>query len=89
MAAEEFRLVDLAGHRRPSHAVPPEKLDRPAELRDADALFRNGSVSYLEVLNAQRGLYGSQQSEITLDLAEQDNRIALYKALGGGWKESN
>ena len=36
MAAEELRLVDLAGHRRPSHAVPPEKLDRPAELRDAD-----------------------------------------------------
>ena len=60
-----------------------------AALRDADALFRNGSVSYLEVLNAQRGLYGSQQAEITLDLAEQDNRIALYKALGGGWKESN
>ena len=60
-----------------------------AVLRDADALFRNGSVSYLEVLTAQRGLYGSQQAEITLDLAEQDNRIALYKALGGGWKESN
>ncbi len=60
-----------------------------AALRDADALFRNGSVSYLEVLTAQRGLYSSQQSEITLNLTEQDNRIALYKALGGGWKESN
>ena len=60
-----------------------------AALRDADALFRNGSVSYLEVLSAQRGLYGSQQAEISLNLAEQDNRIALYKALGGGWKESN
>ena len=60
-----------------------------AALRDADALFRNGSVSYLEVLTAQRSLYGSQQAEINLDLVEQDNRIALYKALGGGWKESN
>lgn len=58
-------------------------------LRDADALFRNGSVSYLEVLAAQRGLYASQQAEIALTLTEQDNRIALYKALGGGWKESN
>ena len=60
-----------------------------AALRDADALFRNGSVSYLEVLTAQRSLYASQQSEIALNLTEQDNRIALYKALGGGWKESN
>ena len=60
-----------------------------AALRDADALFRNGSVSYLEVLTAQRGLYASQQAEITLDITEQDNRIALYKALGGGWKEQN
>jgi multidrug efflux system outer membrane protein len=58
-------------------------------LRDADSLFRNGSVSYLEVLVAQRSLYASQQSEIALTLTEQDNRIALYKALGGGWKESN
>ena len=60
-----------------------------AALRDADALFRNGSVSYLEVLTAQRSLYASQQSEIALVLTEQDNRIVLYKALGGGWKESN
>jgi multidrug efflux system outer membrane protein len=60
-----------------------------AALRDADALFRNGSVSYLEVLTAQRSLYASQQSQIALTLTEQDNRIALYKALGGGWKESS
>jgi len=60
-----------------------------AALRDADALFRNGSVSYLEVLTAQRSLYSSQQAEIALDLAEQDNRLTLYKALGGGWKDSN
>jgi len=58
-------------------------------LRFAEALFRNGGSSYLEVLDAQRGLYGAQQSGIALALAEQDNRITLYKALGGGWKESN
>ena len=60
-----------------------------AALRYAEALFRQGGSSYLEVLDAQRGLYGSQQAEISLNLAEQDNRITLYKALGGGWKESN
>ena len=58
-------------------------------LRYADALFRNGGSSYLEVLDAQRGLYAARQSGIALALAEQQNRIGLYKALGGGWKESN
>jgi len=58
-------------------------------LRYADALFRAGGSSYLEVLDAQRSLYVAQQAGIALALAEQDNRITLYKALGGGWKESN
>ena len=58
-------------------------------LRYADALFRNGGSSYLEVLDAQRGLYAAQQSGIALALLEEQNRIGLYKALGGGWRESN
>jgi len=57
-------------------------------LRYADALFRHGGSSYLEVLDAQRGLYSAQQSGIALALAEKQNRIALVKALGGGWRES-
>jgi multidrug efflux system outer membrane protein len=60
-----------------------------AALRDADALYRAGQTSYLEVLTAQRTYYASQQSEVTLALEEQDNRITLYKVLGGGWRESN
>jgi multidrug efflux system outer membrane protein len=48
------------------------------------ALFRNGGASYLDVLTSQRSLYTAQQSAITLRLAEQTNRITLYKVLGGG-----
>lgn len=51
------------------------------------ASFRNGASSHLEVLDAQRSLYAVQQSTITLRLAEQVNRISLYRALGGGWSE--
>jgi multidrug efflux system outer membrane protein len=57
-------------------------------LRLADALFRNGGSSYLDVLEAQRTLFASQQAQISLKLAEQGNRITLYKVLGGGWKDS-
>jgi multidrug efflux system outer membrane protein len=50
----------------------------------SNALYRNGSYSYLEVLDAQRSLYTAQQTLIGLRLSEQSNRITLYKVMGGG-----
>jgi len=50
----------------------------------SDALFKSGATSYLDVLVAQRALYGARQSAITLRLAEQVNRVVLYRVLGGG-----
>jgi outer membrane protein, multidrug efflux system len=74
-----------------------ERLDaQAAQLRasetawhNADTLYRHGATSYLQVLDAQRSLQAARQAGIALNLMEQQNRIALYKALGGGWKESN
>ena len=37
------------------------------------------------MLDAQRALYLAQQTQISLQLAEQVNRITLYKVLGGQW----
>ena len=51
----------------------------------AEALFKSGASSYLEVLDAQRALYVAQQDSIALRLAEQANRVTLYKVLGGGY----
>ncbi|SEU01118.1 efflux transporter outer membrane subunit [Variovorax sp. OV084] len=50
----------------------------------SNALYRSGSYSFLEVLDAQRSLYTAQQTLIGLRLSEQSNRITLYKAMGGG-----
>ena len=55
---------------------------RLSELR-----YRNGVASYLDVLDAQRSLFATQQALSQTRLAQQQNRVALYKALGGGWKE--
>jgi multidrug efflux system outer membrane protein len=46
-----------------------------------------GRDSYLNVLDAQRSDYAAQQGLISVRLAEQQNRVALYRALGGGWLE--
>ena len=50
--------------------------------------YQAGRDSYLVFLDAQRTLYGAQQAFVATRLAEQANRVNLYKALGGGWKET-
>ena len=69
-----------------------ERLDAQSSLVAAtqqaltlsQARFKAGADDYLSVLDAQRSLYAAQQTRITLRLAEQVNRITLYKVLGGG-----
>ena len=52
----------------------------------ANALYSKGRVSYLDVLDAQRSLYQSEDSLAISDQAVSVDLIALYKALGGGWE---
>ncbi|WP_051603102.1 efflux transporter outer membrane subunit [Simplicispira psychrophila] len=69
-----------------------ERLDAQSSLVEAtqkalmlsEARFKSGVDNYLSVLDAQRSLYAAQQTQISLYLAEQANRITLYKVLGGG-----
>lgn len=58
-------------------------------LRLADLRYRNGVANHLELLDAQRALFASQQAWVQTRLAQQQNQVALYKALGGGWKEDH
>ncbi|MBX3609899.1 MAG: efflux transporter outer membrane subunit [Hydrogenophaga sp.] len=56
-------------------------------LRLAELRYRNGVASFLDVLDAQRSLFTAQQSQAQIRLALQQNRVALYAALGGGWTQ--
>ena len=53
--------------------------------RLADLRYQNGVANYLEVLDAQRSLFATQQAVTQTALAQRQNQVALYKALGGGW----
>ncbi|WP_198971322.1 efflux transporter outer membrane subunit [Xylophilus sp. ASV27] len=76
-----------------ARATLGEQLDAQRSLREASetalrlsrARFRTGLDSYLDVLVSERAFYAAGQNLITLQLAEQANRITLYKTLGGGW----
>jgi outer membrane protein, multidrug efflux system len=56
-------------------------------FRLADLRFQTGASSFLDVLEAQRALFQSQQLVVVVQAAQQQNLVALYKSLGGGWKE--
>lgn len=55
-------------------------------FRLADLRYKNGIASYLDVLDAQRALFATQLAVVQIALARQQNEVALYRALGGGWQ---
>lgn len=57
--------------------------------RLAQMRFQNGVDDYFGVFDAQRQLFQAQQLLVTYKLAGLTSRVTLYKALGGGWQESN
>lgn len=69
-------------------AVQAQEQAEQVRYRLAKLRYEGGESSYLEYLDAQRALFGAQQQSIRTSLAELQNRIGLYKALGGGWQKS-
>lgn len=65
-----------------------EQAEAEAErFRLAELRYRNGVASFLDVLDAQRSLFATQQALSQTRLAQRQNQVALFKALGGGWSE--
>jgi len=76
-----------------ARATLADRMEAARSLVEADrksyelteASYRQGASSYLDVLVTQRTYYTAREQLISLQLAEQTNRVALYKVLGGGW----
>jgi NodT family efflux transporter outer membrane factor (OMF) lipoprotein len=54
-------------------------------LQLATVRYESGLSSYLDVLDAQRSLYSSQDALVQHRANLPTHLVALYKALGGGW----
>ncbi len=59
-----------------------DNFDQTFEI--ADARFKAGIANYLDVLDAQRSLFSTQQGILDLELQKIVSQIELYQALGGG-----
>jgi len=53
----------------------------------AQERYIRGLVIYLDVLNAQITRFQAEDNLALVDLAIMRNRVALHRALGGGWAE--
>lgn len=76
--------VTLGDQLRAQQAQATAEAER---FRLSDLRYRNGVASFLDVLDAQRSLFAVEQSLALSQLALQQNQVALYTALGGGWQE--
>ena len=57
-----------------------------AAFQIAESRYQAGAEDLLTVLETQRTLYTAQDLNVQLRLSRLQASIALYKALGGGWK---
>ena len=58
-----------------------------ARFNLSDLRYRNGVASYLDLLDAQRALFAARQAVVQTRLLQLQSQVALYKTLGGGWKD--
>jgi len=84
----EDALVAYANEqtRRQSLAQAVDSSQQTLQL--ANDRYANGIASFLDVLDAERSLYATQDQLADSDRAISVDLISLYKALGGGWEIS-
>ncbi len=85
-----FREVEdaLIAHRKAREALVEQEAAVRASreaLGIAEIRYTGGLTSYLEVLDAQRTLLGTEVAESRTLLSQLVAVVQLYRALGGGW----
>ncbi len=96
---EQTVLVAFADVERDLTAYAKEQIRRESLAQSVQAnqkalalandLYGNGLTDFLRVLASERGLYQSQDALVQSDQTVALNLVALYKALGGGWKNDD
>lgn len=55
-------------------------------VKNANLLFKSGEATYLEVITAQSNALNSELDLVSIKQQQLNAKVALYRALGGGWK---
>ena len=82
----ELALSAVAGTEAQSRAQQQELAQAKKAMTLAESRYRGGAETLLTLLEAQRTLYAAQDISTQLQLARLQGQVALYRALGGGWR---
>ena len=80
----------LAGRRYLAEQVAAQERGATAQRQIAELArvrYREGTVAYIQVLDAERNLFAAEQALLQLRRAQAQNLVGLYVALGGGATE--
>ena len=83
----ENALVAYANEQVRYRALADATAANRRALELANELNTKGLGDFLNVLDAERSLYQSEDQLVDSERAVTANLVALYKALGGGWEK--
>jgi multidrug efflux system outer membrane protein len=83
-ANDAMVAVRTSRDQRAAQASQVAALRQAVEL--AELRYRGGVASYLEVLDAQRGLFSAELGLSQAQLLELTSVVQLFRALGGSWE---
>jgi len=78
----------VAGVRASRNQVAAQQTQEDAlrrALRLAEMRYQSGASSYLDLLDAQRSLFGAELSLAQVQGQQATAAVTLYRTLGGGW----
>lgn len=81
---DELALLRSLDERSKAQARAVESATRATAL--SESRYRNGLVSQLELLDAQRSELRSRRQEVQVKVAQFQSTVGLIRALGGGWE---
>jgi len=85
----ETALVSYAKEQEHYRLLEQEVSANQKAVELANQRYAKGWAGYLELLDAQRALYMSQDDWVRSERAVTLNLVTLYKALGGGWEANS
>ncbi|PLW76078.1 RND transporter [Cohaesibacter celericrescens] len=81
----ENAIVALTQERKKNSTLSVSTKHYRQAYKLSSELYKSGSSSFLDLLEAQRSLYSAEDSLLQSQVAIATDYIALNKALGGGW----
>ena len=85
----ETTLVNISSRKQQRNSLQQQVSNLEIVSRNTNKQLKEGLVSQLEVFEVERTLLTAKQSVLDIDQEILADTVKLYKALGGGWSDTD